>query len=120
MVLIFRTSGNLAGAYGLAVSGVMLVTSLAMIQIARHYWKWSNFKALLLFVPLICIDSLFLTANLIKIFEGGYIPLAIGLVLLIIMTTWQWGRSRVSKAFRTYSTMNVGELIEFKKASSAF
>ncbi|HSW47465.1 MAG TPA: KUP/HAK/KT family potassium transporter [Candidatus Saccharimonadales bacterium] len=120
LVVMFKTSGHLASAYGLAVSGVMLVTSLAMVQIARHYWKWSPFRALLLFVPLICIDSLFLTANLVKIIDGGYIPLMIGFALLIIMTTWQWGRARVSTAFRSYPSMTVGELINIKKNSNTF
>ncbi len=120
LVLVFKTSGHLAGAYGLAVSGVMLVTSLAMVQIARHYWKWGTFKAFLLFVPLICIDSLFLTANLIKVFDGGYIPLMIGLALLIIMTTWQWGRSRISKALNNYPEMTVQDLIEIKDKSKTF
>lgn len=120
LVLIFKTSGHLAGAYGLAVSGVMLVTSLAMIQIARHYWKWSNFKAMLLFVPLICIDSMFLTANMVKVLDGGYIPLGIGFALLLIMTTWQWGRAKISKTFNSYPAMTVGELINIKRNSQTF
>lgn len=119
-VLIFRTSGNLAGAYGLAVSGAELVTSIAMIQIARHYWKWSTVGAALLFVPILLIDSTFLTANLIKVLDGGYVPLIIALALLFIMTTWQWGRSRISKTLRDYPEMTVHDLIEIKEKSKAF
>jgi len=120
LVLFFKTSAHLASAYGLAVSGVMLVTSIAMIQIARHYWKWSNLRSLLLFAPLLIIDSMFLIANMVKIIDGGYIPLMIGFVLLIIMTTWQWGRSRISRAFKAYPAMTVKKLISIKEKSKTF
>lgn len=120
IVIIFRTSGNLASAYGLAVSGAELVTSIAMFQIARHYWKWSSLKAAMLFVPLLIIDSTFLSANLIKVFEGGYIPLVIAAVVLMIMTTWKWGRKRISKALNNYPEMTVKDLIDVKVKSDTF
>lgn len=91
LVLIFKSSANLAGAYGLAVSGVMLMTTIGMFFIARSYWKWSKLKAILLFAPLGIFEFIFLTANSLKIFQGGYIPLSIAIIILIIMLIWKWG-----------------------------
>lgn len=120
LVLKFQSSSNLASAYGLAVAGVMLVTSIAMMQIAKHYWKWSALKTYLLFIPLTLLDATFLCANSLKIFEGGYIPLSIGLFLLIIMTTWQWGRRNVLKTFSKYPSMDLSGLIKLKKKNFTF
>lgn len=118
LVVIFRSSNNLASAYGLAVSGVMLVTSLSMIQIAIHYWKWPTIGALCLFIPFILIDTSFLSANSLKLVEGGYIPLGIGLGILALMKTWQWGRSQVRTRYESYPAITVKELITRKKSSS--
>ena len=120
LVFTFQSSSRLAGAYGLAVSGVMLITSLAMIQIARYYWKWSLVKTLLLFVPLSLIDLTFLASNSLKLFEGGYIPLTIGLGLLIVMKTWQWGRSKVVEAFGSYPSMTLQDLISIKETEKSY
>ena len=120
LVFAFRSSTNLAAAYGLAVSGVMFMTSLSMIAIARYRWKWSPLAAFALFLPLALIDLLFLSANSLKIFEGGFIPLVIGLVVLFLLTTWRWGRRHVQKVFRSVSTMTVAELIEMKENATQF
>lgn len=116
LVFAFKTSSNLASAYGLAVSGVMLVTTMSMIPIAKYYWSWSWAKALALFVPLAFIDSLFLSANSLKIFQGGYVPLLIGLAVLVIMKTWQWGRQHVKDTYSNIRSMTMSELIKMKKA----
>ncbi len=115
LVLIFRSSNNLAAAYGLAVSGVMIVTSLSMIQIAMYYWKWGVALACGLFIPFIIIDATFLTANSLKIVEGGYVPLGIGIVLLVLMRTWKWGRTQIAEAFNSYPSISLKELITMKK-----
>ncbi len=120
LVLKFQSSGNLAAAYGLAVSGVMLVTSLAMILVAHHYWKWSMAKTLALFIPLSLIDLTFLSANSLKVFEGGYIPLAIGICLLIILKTWQWGRKKITDTYLKYPSLSVADIIKIKKETSAY
>lgn len=91
LVIIFKSSANLAGAYGLAVSGVMLMTTLGMYFIARSYWHWSKIKTMFLFVPLGIFESIFLFANSLKIFQGGYIPLSIAILILLIMLIWRWG-----------------------------
>lgn len=116
LVLFFQSSDRLASAYGLAVSGVMVVTSIAMLQIAKKYWKWNAIKIILLFGPLTIIDLSFLSANSLKIIEGGYIPLSIALFILFIMTTWKWGRKKVTDVFDNYPRMTLRKLINIKKA----
>lgn len=119
LVVIFQKSTNLASAYGLAVSGVMLATSLSMILISKYLWKWSFIKTLILWVPLVIIDASFLTANSLKFFSGGYIPLIIGLIILVIMITWEWGREHVDKTFKELSTLTLKDIILFKKTAKA-
>jgi KUP system potassium uptake protein len=111
LVVIFKSSNNLASAYGVAVSGVMLVTSLSMMQIARLRWKWHPIFAYGIFGIFSIIDICFFAANSIKIIEGGYIPLGIGLFLFFVMTTWQWGKKQKSTALARQQHMTVSELI---------
>lgn len=120
LVIGFGSSSRLASAYGLAVSGVMFMTSLAMIAVARYYWKWSTFKTLLLFVPLALVDFTFLSANSLKLIEGGFIPLTIGLCIMALMVIWRWGRSKVSKTYHAVKTMSIEELIEKKNIATNF
>lgn len=120
LVIAFKTSTNLAAAYGLAVSGVMLATTLSMIPIAQGYWKWSKVMAYTVFVPLAFIDSTFLFANSLKVFQGGYVPLGIGLAVLLIIKTWQWGRGFVSKTYAGISDMTMKKLVSMKKEQSQF
>lgn len=115
LVIIFRSSNNLASAYGLAVSGVMVVTSLSMIHVARQYWKWNTFFSYALFIPFVVIDASFLLANSLKIVEGGYIPLGIGLLLFFIMTTWKWAKTQTAAALANHPSITVHELIVLKK-----
>lgn len=91
LVLMFKSSANLAGAYGLAVSGVMLMTTVGMYYISRSYWHWPKIKSVGLFLPLGLLETLFLTANSLKIFQGGYIPLSIAILMLVTMLIWKWG-----------------------------
>ena len=88
LVLVFQTSSRLAAAYGIAVTGTMIMTSLlATIVIARS-WKLGWPVALLMMVPILIVDFTFLSANLIKIKDGGYIPLLLGLICVVVMWTW--------------------------------
>jgi KUP system potassium uptake protein len=116
LVLIFKSSASLAGAYGLAVSGVMLMTTLGMYFIARSYWNWSKIKTILLFLPLGIFEMLFLTANSLKIFQGGYIPLAIAIMILLIMIIWKWGTAIKENIQNKLvkKGMTIGELIKIK------
>jgi KUP system potassium uptake protein len=115
LVIVFRSSTNLAAAYGLAVSGVMFVTTLGMIVIAKDYWKWPKIAVYGVFIPFLCIDTAFLVANSLKFIQGGYIPVYIGLFILVIIRTWEWGRSFVRKIYMNYPVMKVKDLVQMKK-----
>ena len=91
LVAMFQSSDNLADAYGLAVTGTMLVTTILAYIVARRMWKWRLAAVLLLIVPLICLDTAFLAANGLKIATGGWAPLLIGSILFLIMWTWVRG-----------------------------
>lgn len=115
LVLQFKTSSNLASAYGLAVSYVMFVTTLSVILVAIKIWKWSTIKALALFTPFLAIDLIFLIANSTKFFDGGYIPVAVGVGVLFIMYIWHWGKKYTHQKYDKYSGFTVNELISLKK-----
>jgi KUP system potassium uptake protein len=91
LVILFETSSNLASAYGLAVVGTMFTTTLlAMVVIARA-WKWGWLLGIGIMVPFLLIDSAFLTANLLKLLDGGYVPLLLGATMTVLMWTWVRG-----------------------------
>ena len=115
LVLIFKSSSNLASAYGLAVSGDMLATSVSMIFIATFLWKWNPAKTIAIFGSLAIIDLSFLTANSLKFFEGGFIPMGIGVLLFLVMNTWKWGRIVTNKAYSNQQTMTIKEMIAIKE-----
>jgi KUP system potassium uptake protein len=100
LVLGFRTSSNLASAYGIAVTATMVITSLLFFVVARTRWGWSSAKALLIVLPLLAVDSAFLAANIPKIPHGGWFSLLVGLVLLVQMATWRRGRELVAIRIR--------------------
>lgn len=103
-----RSSTNRAAAYGLAVTWVMLTTSLAMIAIAIYRWEWPRWKALLVFVPFLLIDGSFFTANLSKFPNGGYIPVVLGATFYYVMTTWRKGNAiRASKMQHSEATVDL-------------
>ena len=83
---------NLAAAYGIAVTGTMLITNLLAIVVAVRLWSWSPLRAVLGALPFICIDLGFFLANSVKIPDGGWFPLAFGLAVFILLTTWKRGR----------------------------
>ena len=91
LVILFRSSSALASAYGIAVTGTMVVTALMAIVVVWRVWNWPLAAALALIVPFLLIDVTFLSANLLKIMEGGWMPLALGAVVMAIMYTWRRG-----------------------------
>ncbi len=97
LVLGFRTSSNLASAYGIAVTVTMLITTLLFFRVARGRWEWSLGRALAVCTPLVVVDLAFLSANLPKIVTGGWFPLVVGLLLVTLMTTWRRGRQLVAE-----------------------
>ncbi|MFN8015118.1 MAG: KUP/HAK/KT family potassium transporter [Acidimicrobiia bacterium] len=115
LVLVFKSSANLAAAYGLAVSVVMLNTSIAVLVIALGIWKWNKFLTVPLFSSFIFIDLTFLFSNLIKFLHGGYVPIFIGVTLATIMLTWNWGRRKVRNATWDMETMSMSKFMEVKQ-----
>ncbi|MNK08094.1 potassium transport protein Kup [compost metagenome] len=92
LVLTFKTSSNLAAAYGIAVAGTALITTFLAFEVSLEKWRWSMLKAILIFGTFLAIDLAFFSANITKIAHGGWVPLVIGGVIYILMTTWQKGR----------------------------
>jgi KUP system potassium uptake protein len=88
---LFRSSGALAGAYGIAVTGTMVVTTLLASVVVWRVWRWSLLTTILVVVPLLLLDSAFLAANLLKILHGGWFPLLAGAALMVVMLTWRRG-----------------------------
>jgi KUP system potassium uptake protein len=97
LVLQFRTSSGLAAAYGIAVTGTMGITSYLFYLVARNRWGWSQPKALSFLIPFLLIDLTFFASNSAKILDGGWFPLAIGVCVFVVMTTWWRGRIELSK-----------------------
>jgi KUP system potassium uptake protein len=97
VVLGFRTSGNLAAAYGIAVSGTMLVTSILLFNVVRHRWHWPAVPAILLIGLFATIDVIFLDANAAKFLDGGWFPLVVGGVLAFLMLVWRSGALEVQR-----------------------
>jgi KUP system potassium uptake protein len=91
LVGLFRSSSALASAYGIAVTGTMVVTAMLAFIVVWRVWKWSPFAAGALVLPFLVIDLVFLSANLLKVAEGGWFPLLLGGLLMLIMLTWQRG-----------------------------
>jgi KUP system potassium uptake protein len=96
LVLGFRTSSNLAAAYGIAVTTTMVITSVIFYVVTRSLWKWSVPKALLAVTPLLLVDLAFLAGNIPKIPEGGWFPLLVAVGLVVQMATWHRGRELVA------------------------
>jgi KUP system potassium uptake protein len=92
LVLMFRHSSGLAGAYGLAVTATMGITSLIYFVVIRKIWGWSSWKAVSLLVLFLVFDLSYFGANILKIFEGGWFPLATATAIMIAMSTWRDGR----------------------------
>jgi len=92
LVLAFRASSNLAAAYGISVMGTMMCTSVLLANVARRRWMWSWPVALAMMTAFLAIEVPFFTANLPKIAHGGWVPIAFGSVLFLVMTTWARGR----------------------------
>lgn len=97
LVLEFGSSSRLAGAYGIAVTGTMLITNLLAIAVAVRLWHWSPLRAALGALPFLCIDFAFFAANSLKIPEGGWFPLAFGLGIFTLLTTWKRGRELLAQ-----------------------
>ena len=100
LVLGFRSSSNLAAAYGIAVTTTMVITTLLAYVVARHHWHWGVLPALSLTLVFVCIDLAFFGANAMKIAHGGWFPLLMGGAIFVLMTTWNRGRELLGQRIR--------------------
>lgn len=100
LVLGFRSSSALSAAYGIAVTGEMLVTAILLFIVMRRIWRWTLPAALAVIVPLGLIDLGFFAANLTKFLQGGWVPAVVAVVLVTIMATWLTGRRRLADKTR--------------------
>ena len=94
-VLGFRSSDNLGAAYGIAVTGTMVTTTLLALVVARYQWRWRLPAVIATGTALLTVDVAFFSANLVKVEHGGWFPLALGLCVFAVMTTWRRGRELV-------------------------
>jgi KUP system potassium uptake protein len=97
LVLSFRTSSNLAAAYGIAVTLTMLIDTVLAFVVVRALWQWNWLQAGIFLALFITIDIAFFSANLLKIADGGWFPLVLGLGIFILFSTWQRGRALLYK-----------------------
>ncbi len=102
-VLYFGTSSALGAAYGIAVTGTMAITTLLFHRVMLDRWKWSVAKAMPITLGFLLIDLAFFGANVIKIHDGGWVPLAIGLLLYTLMVTWKKGREELTGMMKRQS-----------------
>ncbi len=92
LVLAFQASSALAAAYGVAVTATMGITTALLAVVERERWKWPMIGVLAVTVPLLIIDVAFFGANIVKVAEGGWFPLGVGLWIFTLMSTWRLGR----------------------------
>jgi len=104
LVALFRSSSALASAYGIAVTGTMVVTAMMAIVVIWRVWHWPLIGALALMLPFLFIDFTFLSANLLKIVEGGWMPLALGALVMAVMYTWRRGSRLLFEKTRRQET----------------
>ena len=104
LVALFRSSSALASAYGIAVTGTMVVTGMMAFVVIWRMWNWSPLAAAALILPFILIDVTFLSANMLKVIEGGWVPLALGGIVMLIMYTWRRGSRLLFEKTRRLET----------------
>jgi KUP system potassium uptake protein len=100
VTVTFRTSSDLAAAYGLAVTATMVIDSLMAFFVVWRCWNWPAWKAALLMVPLLQIEQAFLAANILKVPEGGWLPLLIAAIIGLTIMTWVRGTKSLMRATR--------------------
>ena len=100
IVFVFRSSSNLAAAYGVAVTVQMIIASLIAFFVIWQMWKWPLWRVALLIVPLLVIEQAFLTANMLKLLEGAWVSLAMAACVALVMVTWVRGARLLAKQTR--------------------
>lgn len=120
LVLGFGSSAALGAAYGLAVAGVMLITSVAMIAVAHYHWNWSRRRIALVWGSLTVVNGVFLLAATLKFLEGGFVPFTIGMLVFAVMATWRWGRKATFAAYSARPAMTIQSLVKLHRECPAF
>ncbi len=100
LVIFFKSSSNLAAAYGIAVTGAMFIDTILLGVVLFSLWKWPMWKSIPLLAVFFIVDMAYLGANLLKVPDGGYFPLLIGLGIFTLLTTWSRGRSLMRERMR--------------------
>ncbi len=103
LVLMFKSSSALASAYGLAVTGQMIIASIVFYAVTRYRWNWNPILSFGILVLFLTFDIPFLLANSVKFFDGGYVPVFIGFFFFMMMLIWKQGRSLLHRHFMTNS-----------------
>jgi KUP system potassium uptake protein len=119
LVSAFRSSSALAHAYGIAVTGTMVVTAIMAFVVVWKLWKWPLWLSAVVVAPFLLIDLIFLAANALKIPQGGWMPLVVGAVLVAVMTTWRRGTRIVLEKTRVVDVPLV-ELVRMLEKSKPF
>ena len=115
-VVLFKTSDNLAAAYGIAVSGTMLITTILLYRVAVARWGWPPVAAVPIIVAIGAIDAIFLVSNSMKIVQGGWFPVIVGGAIAVLMLAWRKGASEVRARLRDMS-MPLDEFINYADKS---
>jgi KUP system potassium uptake protein len=97
LAVLFKSSGALAAAYGIAVTGDMVITACLVFVVAWRFWRWPAAVAALILAPFLLVELVFLAANALKIFHGGWVPLTIGAALVTAMWTWRRGSALIAR-----------------------
>lgn len=111
LVIGFQSSGDLAAAYGIAVTGDMVITTLLAGAVFHYLWGWGVLRTMTLVFIFIIIDLAFFSANILKIPDGGWVPLVIGMIIFTLMLTWKTGRTRLYLHLKN-EAMALGPFIE--------
>ena len=116
LVAAFRTSSNLASAYGIAVTGAMLADAGLFFIVMWKVWNWPAWKAAAVAVPFLIVDAVFFGANLLKLFDGAYLPLIFGAILIVTMWTWVRG-SEILYAKARRDSVPMADLVRMLRKS---
>jgi len=109
LVVQFRNSSAMAAAYGIAVTGTMVVTSCLAYIVTRHHWHWSRARALAVIVPMLTLDLVFFGSNILRVIEGGWVPLVVASAIGLLIATWLRGRKIVG-AFEARQSIPLADL----------
>ena len=117
LVVQFRNSSAMASAYGIAVTGTMMVTTCLAFVVVHKLWKWSLAKSVIVILPFLVIDLIFLGANLLRVVDGGWVPLAVGALICLIIWIWVRGK-RLIESRENEGAMTLTELAKSLAKSS--